>query len=385
MVDLTTFDRQNSISRDKKMTLNDHIFNENKINYKNTPLILDSSEPGLFDTIHKRFPDIWDLYEKQVSLEWSPSEFNFSGAIQDFETCDKSTYDVMIKTLAWQWEADSIFSRAIAPVFAPFISSSELWAAWLKITSLEVVHAATYSEIVRNSFKNPNDILDEILSVKESHNRIESVAKVFADGFEASHLYSLGKIENNQELYDKFMLMVLALYLGERVQFMASFAITFSICETGLFQAVGKAVQKICQDEFEVHAQLDKVVLKYELQTERGKLFKERNIDVINKLIEDVIESEFKWNEYIFSDDRSIIGLNQNILNQWVLYCAGDIYRTLGIKSTYSIPKKNPLKYMEHWINIGLIQPSPQEQDVAMYALNNVVRDDSSVHFDIEF
>ena len=40
---------------------------------------------------------------------------------------------------------------------------------------------------------------------------------------------------------------------------------------------------------------------------------------------------------------------------------------------------------MEHWINIGLIQPSPQEQDVAMYALNNMVRDDSEVEFDVDF
>lgn len=367
------------------MSLQDKMFNANKQNYANTSLILDDAEPGLFDTIHKRFPDIWALYEKQNSLEWSPTEFNFSSAIKDFETCDKSTYDVMIKTLAWQWEADSIFSRAIAPVFAPFISSSELWAAWLKVTSLEIVHAATYSEIVRNSFKNPRDVLDEILSVKESHSRIESVTKVFTDGYEASHLYALGKIKNDQDLYDKFMLMVIALYLGERVQFMASFAITFAICETGLFQPVGKAVQKICQDEFEVHAQLDKVVLKYELQTPRGKAFFDKNADIINKLIEDVIESEFVWTEYLFAEDRCIIGLNSDILKQWVLYCASDVIRTLGAKVNYNIPRKNPLKFMEHWINIGLIQPSPQEQDVAMYALSNVVRDDSDTSFDIDF
>jgi ribonucleoside-diphosphate reductase beta chain len=367
------------------MSLNENVFNANKSDYAETPLILGKQKAGLFDTIHKRFPDIWELYEKQVSLEWSPSEFNFTNSIQDFETCDKSVYDIMIKTLAWQWEADSIFSRAIAPVFAPFITNSELWAAWLKVTSIEVVHSINYSEIVRNSFRNPKDVLDEILSVQESHGRIDSVAKVFEDGYEASHLYALGKIENDQDLYDKFMLMVLALYLGERVQFMSSFAITFAICETGLFQAVGKSIQKICQDEFEVHAQLDKVVFKHELQTERGKLFRERNNDIINKLICDVIESEFTWTNYLFSEGRSIIGLNEDILKQWVLYCSGDVIRTLKAEVDYTIPKKNPLKYMEHWINIGLIQPSPQEQDVAMYALNNMVRDDSEVEFDVDF
>lgn len=367
--------------------LQEKVFNTNKNvdDYRNTPLVLGQNEPGLFDTINIRYPDIWDLYEKQKALDWSANEFNFSSAISDFETCDKSTYDIMIKTLAWQYEADSLFSRNIAPVFAPFISSSELWAAWLKVTEIEVLHATTYSEIVRNSFRNPDDVLNEILKVQEAHDRIGTVTRVMTEGYEASHRYALGEIPNDQKLYDQFMNMVLALYLGERVQFMASFAITFALGETGLFQSVCKAIQKICQDEFEIHAQLDKVFFQHELRTERGKQYLKNQEETINKMITEVIQSEFEWNEYLFSEGRSIVGMNVNILNQWVLYCAGDVIRTMGANVDFEIPQKNPLKYMEHWINIGLIQPSPQEQDIAMYKINNIVRDDADEEFDADF
>src|SRR5690606_10706390 len=296
----------------------------------------------------------------------------------DFESSDKSSYDMMIKTLAWQWEADSVFSRAIAPVFAPFITNSELWAAWQKVSEIEVLHAATYSEIVRNAFKKPDDILEEILSVKESHNRLITVSKVFGEGYRASHEYALGNIPNDQDLYNKFMLMVLALYLGERVQFMSSFAITFALCETGKFQPTGKAIQKICQDEFEIHAQLDKIVFQYELRTERGQRFREQCNDEIKVLISEVIESEFDWAEYLFSEGRSLVGVTKDLLKSWTLYCAGDVIRTLKADVPYAVPKTNPLKYMEHWINIGLIQPAPQEQQVAMYLLNNLERDDTN-------
>lgn len=367
------------------MVIDSKVFNTQKTDYADTPLILGNQDAGLFDSIHKKYPDIWSLYKKQKAQDWSEDEFPFHTAIQDFETCDKSSYEMMIKTLAWQYEADSVFSRAIAPVFAPFISSSELWAAWQKVSEIEVLHALTYSEIVRNSFKDPKDVLDEILAVQESHDRMSVVGAVFSDGYRASHEYALGLIPNDQDLYNRFMLMVLALYLGERVQFMSSFAITFALCETGKFQPIGKAIQKICQDEFEIHAQLDKVVFQHELKTERGMKFREQCDDKIKAMISEVIESESEWADYLFSEGRSLVGITKELLKSWTLYCAGDVIRTLKVETEYNIPKTNPLKYMEHWINIGLIQPAPQEQQVAMYLLNNLERDDANEQFDVDF
>src|SRR5699024_1751457 len=240
-------------NRPRRTSMTENVFNYAKSDYEK-PLLLLGEKQGLFDTIHRHYPAIWSLYKTQKSLDWDENEFDYSSCVADFRNCDRATYDMMIKTLAWQWEADSVASRAIAPVLAPFITSSELWAAWQRISDNEVIHAATYSEIVRNSFEDSSGIIEEILRVEEAHERLSRVVKALDEAYIASHEYALGQIPNNQDTYNKVFMMVVALYCMERIQFLASFAVTFAICDTGMFQPIGKAIQKIAQDELEVHA-----------------------------------------------------------------------------------------------------------------------------------
>lgn len=360
------------------------VFNTKKNDYQKPVLLMGDQEPGLFDTVHKSYPDIWKLYKKMKSLDWDENEFNYRSCNQEFKTCSRSTYDMMIKTLAWQWEADSVASRAIAPVLAPFISSSELWAAWQRISDNEVVHAATYSEIVRNSFDDPTVITDEILKVEESLSRLTEVSKAFADGYEASHKYALKQIPNNQETYNKVFMMIVALLALERIQFMASFAVTFAICDTGIFQPIGKAVQKIAQDELEVHVELDKVVLKHEMKTERGKQAMIDLKDQIKSLLDQVVECESDWVDYLFSEGRELVGMNAAVLKRWTLFCAKDVYRFLGVETDLKFPQQNPLKFMESWLDIAKTQPAPQEQDNAQYKVGIMRRDDDEEIFDFD-
>ena len=235
------------------------------------------------------------------SLDWDENEFDYSSCNIQFKTCPKSTADMMIYSLAWQWGSDSVASRAIAPVMAPFISDSSLWAAWQRISDNEIVHASTYSEIVRMSFDDPAKVLGEILQIKESLARMDSVTRTLSDLYWASHQYALGLI-SEEDAYDKLMMGIIALLLLERLQFTASFSITFTICSTGLFQPIGKAVQKIAQDELEVHAELDKAVLRIELATERGKKFYEKYQPAIKQLCDEVVETELRWTDYLFPE-----------------------------------------------------------------------------------
>ena len=365
--------------------MTDTVFNYTKTDYEK-PLLLLGERPGLFDTVNRHYPDIWALYKAQKSLDWDENEFDYSSCNAEFKSCSRATYDMMIKTLAWQWEADSVASRAIAPVLAPFITSSELWACWQRISDNEVVHAATYSEIVRNSFDDPSVILEEILRVQEAHDRLERVAKAFADGYEASHKYAIGLIPNDQTTYNAVFMTVVALFCMERIQFLASFAVTFAICDTGLFQPIGKAIQKIAQDELEIHAELDRAVLLNELATERGQTAFAQCRDEIEAMIEEVIEAELSWIDYLFSEGRELVGMNAQRLAAWTLYCAKDVYQTLGITSTrHELPASNPLRFMEKWLNISRTQASPQEQDIAAYKVGVMRRTDENVVFDDDF
>jgi ribonucleoside-diphosphate reductase beta chain len=364
--------------------INQKVFNTEKNDYE-TPSLFLGEDVGLFDTVNKRYPDIWKIYKTVKSLDWDESEFDYSSATRDFKTCDPSTYEMMIKTLAWQWEADSVASR-ISPIIGPMVTSSELWAAWSRITEQECLHSATYSEIVRNSFSNPKVIIDEILSVKQSLDRMDVVSQVMAGAHKASHEYALGLRENNQETYDHAFMFTVAMLCLERIQFMASFAVTFCICDTGLFQPIGKAVQKIAQDELETHVELDKAVLRNEMKTPRGKLAFERNREVIQNLLDEVASTEMRWISYLFSEGRELVGLNEEVLGKWMLFCAKDVYHFFGMKSNdYTFPKTNPLKFMEGWLDMSKTQPSPQEQDIGQYKVGIMVNDDEGSDYDVDF
>jgi ribonucleoside-diphosphate reductase beta chain len=365
--------------------MSENVFNYDKHDYEK-PLLFLGERQGLFDTINRHYPKIWELYKTQKSLDWDENEFDYSSCNADFKKADRSTYDMMIKTLAWQWEADSVASRAIAPVLAPFITSSELWAAWQRVSDNEVVHAATYSEIVRNSFDDPSTIIEEILRVRQAHERLSRVVRAFEEGFEASHQYALGQLPADQATYNTIFKMIVALFCMERIQFMASFAVTFAICDTGMFQPIGKSIQKIAQDELEIHAELDRAVLANELSTERGQTAFDQCRTEIEQMLAEVVDSELTWIEYLFSEGRELVGMNAKRLSAWTLYCAKDVYSTLGVATDrYTFPQVNPLKYMEKWLNISKTQASPQEQDIAAYKVSVMRRNDEGVVFDDDF
>jgi len=365
--------------------LDSKIFNTAKTDYEAPSIFLGAQDSGLFDTVHKKFPEVWKLYKTMKSLDWDENEFDYSSCNADFKSCSKDTYDIMIKTLAFQWEADSIAARSLSPIVAPFITSSEVWAGWQRISDNEVIHTATYSEIVRTCFDNPNEVLDEILKIHEMFSRLETVGKVFSTAYTIGHKYALGLVENNQETYNAIFMFTIAMLVMERIQFMASFAVTFTICDTGLFQPIGKAVQKIAQDELEVHSAFDKAILTYELKTPRGKEAFRQCEEQIKQLLREVLQREYDTVDYLFSEGRTLVGSNAKVAKQWVSFCAKDVYTFLGVEPDVELPAKNPLRFMESWLNMGKIQPSPQEEQNAQYKVGIMRRTDENEDFDIDF
>jgi ribonucleoside-diphosphate reductase beta chain len=341
---------------------------------------------GLIDSIHKNHPSIWALYKKMKSLDWDENEFNFSKCVDDFKTCSPTTYDVMIKTLAWQWEADSIACHNLIPIVAPFVSSSELWCLWSSIALNECLHALTYSEIVRNSFENPDDVLESVIKETEAIKRLESVSNVLSNVYNVSHRLSLGQLnQDDQEAYDAIFMFVVTLLILERIQFMGSFAITFAIADTGLFLAIGKAVQKICIDELQVHVKASKEILRIELSTERGLDSYNRNIDKVRGLLREVVSSELTWTDYILNGQSQLPGVNNELIKDWVLFNANDVYDFLSIPNEFKVVSKNNLGYMNDWVDINKNQASAQEEKVGNYLIGGFKNNTDDKIFDLDF
>ena len=360
------------------------IFNTAKDDYKSKELFL-GQPGGLIDSINRPYPEIFSLYKKMLSLRWDENEFDYGSCRSEFVTCSPGMYQAMIYNLAYQWEADTVASKSIVPLLAPFITNSELWGATLAIGVNEFLHSLTYSEIVRGSFENPNEVFDEILAITESFQRLESIARSFSHVHDVAHRYAIGQADK-EEAYDAVMMLYVSLYCLERIQFISSFIVTFAFGEIGMFMPIAKAIQKICQDEFEVHQVLDRVVIGIELKSERGQKWLEKNRQKVSTLITEVVNSELVWSDFLGTEDRELPGITVEKLRKAVIYNSQPVYNAFSLQSPFDHVATNPLPFVEEWMNINAIQAAPQEEAGrnSAYLIGQIQPRNDNVVYDVD-
>jgi ribonucleoside-diphosphate reductase beta chain len=351
------------------------MFNNDNTTWKSGQYPLFFGEaPGLYDSINVTHPKLFEKYKEQKATDWDEAEIDLSQARIGMLTAAPETRDVMVENLALQWELDSVASRAIAPLFAPFITNSEFWAAILKNTEIEVLHALTYSEIVRQCIPDPNTIFQQIHHNEAIMGRIEPVSNAFNELRLAGAKYILG-LMTEEEAYPIVMMGLIALYVLERGQFVASFPATFAVVDSiGDFQGIGTLIQKIMLDERFVHAEVDRMAIQIEFGTERGKRFQAEYKEQIKELLDAVRNSEYTWTRYLFSNGRKVVNLNETLLTEYIDYEFQPIYETVGLPAPRVIAK-NPLKFMDRWMDLNKTQNANQETDQANYLLNIIVDD----------
>jgi ribonucleoside-diphosphate reductase beta chain len=333
---------------------------------------------GLIENLRNEFPDIWEKYKLLKSLDWDEKEIDISSCRNEFKNTDKEICDLMIRTLAWQFEADSSAAH-VGTLMAPFVNNTELLAYLYELMKNETLHSLAYKTIVEYSFENPEEFLKELLSIEESFKRLDTVKRIFDETYVLSHSYALGLETNEHKIriqIFKFWVTLLAL---ERIQFISSFVITFGLAEQGYFVPIAKLVQKISTDEFQVHVQTDKLIIQNELNVEENFTAYLDALDDINKILKEVIDSELKWLEFLYAGKDEIAKIRKNKVRDFIIYSATEVYRFLSIENPYGDIVDNPLPYMNKWLIIDSNQSSPQEESVANYLLGGFIDDSTSI------
>ena len=348
------------------------------------PLFL-GEDLGLHDTMNRPYPELFKLFKLMKSLDWAEDEIKLHQDRLDFESVDKSTYDVMIKTLSWQFEADSLASRSIISLFAPFISNSDLSQLMLRWSDNEALHATTYSEIVRQCIKNPDDVFNEILGNKDVTERSGKIAEAFSTLKTLGAKYTLDKDSISEgEVRETLLKTLVCLYCLEQMEFMASFACTFALAEREVFLGVASLVQKIMIDET-IHTKMDEAILDILLKDSKWKVVFENIKPELQEIVDSIYRQELSWSEYIFSEGRNIVGLNTPLLKEWVQYKTQVVYDKLGLSKPFDTVDSNPLPWMDNWLSIDSYQTANQETDNNNYRLNSIVDDTEGMVFDFGF
>lgn len=245
------------------------------------------------------------------------------------------------------------------------------------------VHSETYSEIVKNAFQDPLKTIEELSTDEVAIGRLAKIEEVFFNLRQAGLHYSIGKVSKEDIFIDVYK-GVVALYLLERVQFVCSFAVTFSLGELGRFAPIVTAVRKICADEMIIHAETDLAILK-NMRSDNfwETVDKDKLLPELDLMVNEVIQRECDWVDTVF-EGRTLPGLTPDLLKEWALFNAQVVKKELGLPID-SKHKQNPLPFLNNYLTMNKLQSAPQEQELGQYLVGGINNDLENLDVDLDF
>lgn len=351
---------------------------ENKCNLEPTlyPLFL-GKELFVSDSINVTYPKLVDIREKLMSERWRENEFDLSQDSVDIKNpLLTSATDVMRITLQFQHILDTVASHSIKGILGLFCSNPELNILLTEWEMNEDVHALTYSEIIKICFENPNDLLEDTRKSQDILARVSILSDVFEATQDMGYRYKLGMFTDEEAMRRQILKFLAALISLEAISFSASFASTFAIVRgTKAFDGISKYIQLIARDEIGSHVVADIEIMKVLLNIPEWRASYDAIKPEIQVLFDTMHQAEAEWAEYLFSEGRSIIGLNVGLLNKYVSFLCAPIYRLFEMEIKFEVPKEDPLPWMSDYLDMNAIQLAPQEAQLANYTLNNTLND----------
>ena len=99
------------------------------------------------------------------------------------------------------------------------------------------------------------------------------------------------------------------------------------------------------------------------------------------EIFKDAAEQEKAWAKYLFKDG-SMIGLNENILVQYVEYITNLRMDAIGLPPIFAAIKNNPIPWINAWLSSDNVQVAPQESEITSYLVGQIDAELSDDAFD---
>jgi ribonucleoside-diphosphate reductase beta chain len=335
-----------------------------------------------YDTL--KYKSFDGLTDKQLGFFWRPEEVDVTKDSKDFKALTDHERHIFTSNLKRQILLDSVQGRAPVEAFAPIVSLPEI-ETWIQTwTFSETIHSRSYTHIIRNVYSNPSKIFDELMDIEEIVDCAGDISKYYDDLIEQSMWYNLlgegthtvngkKKTVDLYELKKNLWLTLMSVNILEGVRFYVSFACSWAFAELKKMEGNAKIIKLIARDE-NLHLASTQMLLKI-LKTDDpdyAKIAKETEAECIQMFV-DAVDQEKAWAKYLFKDG-SMIGLNTELLGQYIEWICTRRMTNVNLKSPYSV-KNNPLPWTQKWISGADVQVAPQETEITSYVSGGTKQD----------
>jgi ribonucleoside-diphosphate reductase subunit M2 len=301
------------------------------------------------------YQDIWEMYQKQVDCFWRAEEIDLSKDLTHWYALNDDERMFISMILAFFAASDGIVLENLAQRFMSDVQVSEARAFYGFQIAMENIHSHTYSNLIETYIKD-----------KEEKSRL----------FNAINNYPCIKKKSDwaqKWIHDNrssFATRLVAFACVEGIFFSGAFCSIFWLKKRGLLPGLTFSNELISRDEA-LHCEF--AVLLY------SKLLKKMDKSRIHEIIKEAVEIE---TEFICEAlPCRLIGMNSQLMTQYIQFVADRLCLQLGYKKIYNVP--NCFDFME-LISLES-KTSFFERKVSEYALANKNNSEEAFDFTEDF
>ena len=341
-----------------------------KTDYLSRKMFLDPAGPVTIQRFEEvKYKKIADYDSTARGFFWQPEEISLSKDANDFKEASDAVKHIFTSNLLRQTALDSLQGRGPTQVFTPVCSLPEVEALMYNWGFFETnIHSKSYSHIIRNIYNVPKDVFNTIHDTKEIVDMASSVGKYYDRLHRINCMKEIDGKVNEAEHIKAIWLALNASYALEAFRFMVSFATSLAMVENKIFIGNGNIISLILQDELLHKGWTAYMINQVVKEDPRFAEAKQECEAEVYALYMDVIREEKDWATYLFKMGP-VIGLNANILRDFVDYTAVGALKDIGIKYQTTAPKSTPIPWFNKHTDTSKKQTALQESESTNYVI----------------
>jgi len=363
------------------------VFNKNATNHLEAKVFFDDNGGlGVARYDQVKYPILARIAKSQRGFNWGPEEVDINMDRLDFQKLTAHEQHIFTSNLKRQILLDSVQGRAPALMFNTVTALPEMENLATTWTYFEEIHSESYTHIIKNIYPSAGDVFDSMTTIPEIVACAEDIARYYDDYEHHMYAYKLlgfgDHVINGEkisitpyEMKKKLWLMLMSINVLEGVRFYVSFACSWAFAETKRMEGNAKLIRFICRDE-NLHLSATQKLLRSILPKDDPDFAKIRDetTEECIRIFTTAIQQEKDWAKYLFRDG-SIIGLNEDLLCQYVDYIGYQRMKAVGLTPPFKAVGSNPLPWTLGWITSGGVQEAPQEVEKSQYIVGGIEQD----------
>jgi len=333
------------------------IYNPESNEDVNQRRIFGGNPTGIFELNDIKYQWAYNLWEMMLNNTWFPKEVDMTRDVVDYKNlteAEKTAYDKALSQLIFM---DSLQTNNIIDNINPYITSPEINLILVRQSFEEALHSQSYAVMVDSISTNSDEIYDLWRRDMMLKTKNDAIAGVYLELAKEPSEYN-------------FVKACFANQILEGIYFYSGFAYIYTLARSGRMLGSAQMIRFIQRDEV-THLVLFQNLINT-LKKERPDLFTDKLKAEVIEMFKQAVELETQWGKYI--TQGQILGLTDEIVEQYIQYLADDRLNSVGFDKIYNV--QNPIKWVNDFAKFNDQKTNFFEATVTNYSKGSLSFDD---------